>query len=108
MLDASSICVITLSPGCLASDGGGQCWGLNTVLHHAWWESSAVHCLDTVLTQISIKHLVWICQPVVTGTLYFVLKSVSGVPLFREQSNGKLLKFATQKYFKATFDRIVK
>lgn len=67
--------------------GRTECCCLNNVVQHAWWESNAVHCPDATSSQISIKRLVRICRPVVTGPLFFVSKSVSGVPLFREQSN---------------------
>lgn len=96
MLDMSSICVrhhnVTSSIGFRF---GEQSWCFNTLLHHVWCESKAAHWNHFLLNFHQGSETVW----AVIGVC-FVLKSLSGSPLFREHSNRK---FATQKYFKNKF-----
>lgn len=87
-----------MSPGPLASDGENN--ASVSILYYITFDVSPKqhtgnHFLLNFHQAPGLDLLTCHCR-----TICFVLKSLSGGPLFREHSNRKLLKFATQKYFK--------
>lgn len=102
-----SVSDITMSPGPLASDGENN--ASVSILYYITFDvSPKQHTGNRFLLNFhqapGLDLLTCHCR-----TICFVFKSLSGGPLFREHGNRKLLKFATQKYFKKiSFDRIVK
>lgn len=72
------------------------------MLHLVWCESKAAHWIPFSPLNFQqapgLDLLSCHCR-----TVCFVLNSLSGGALFREHNNRKLLKFATQKYFKNKF-----
>ena len=66
-----------------------------------WVQSSTLETISP--TKMSTQRLVWICWLVIAELFALSWNLLSGGPLFREHNDRKLLKFATQKYFKNKF-----